>query len=220
MHNNIDNTDTWRLVKSQLGLNEVELRESFKKGRSDLSEMLTAVEKTIRHAQYNHWPNQVMIWNCVGFVLMVSMDVKIIVEQIVFENDNWKLLLWLRTIANILYEAADDLPQLFGKNFRAAIVPYNIDDNYFDDLTVSIRELNKFKNDKIKKIKEIRDSLSAHRDQDFIEQVNLLAELNSYDYIVLVIKFSNKMDVIAKASWKLISKVVERVTATKGAVIC
>lgn len=219
MNFDADKNAEWDLLKIFAVESKDELLNNFTKGRADLFKMMEVVEQSIRHAKHNGWKNQIVIWNAVGFVLMISMDLKILMEHVIFEKDSWKLLLWMRNFATILYEASDDLPQVFGKVFRDAVIAYGIENSMMQELTDSIRELNKYRNAEDNNLKKIRDVIGAHREHDFLVQIDLMAQLHPYDFVKKGMQFDVIMNEIARSSWSIISNVIERVTKSNGKIL-
>jgi len=109
----------------------------------------------------------------------------------------------------LLYEAAEDLPQLLGRDFRASVDSLGATDHHRQRLNEASAGLNQFWRDRREFLGKIRKALAAHREHDsllYLEKVDLLKPL---DVMTCAVEFSAYLN-------RLIEVLIELAALTVG----
>jgi hypothetical protein len=99
-------------------------------------------------------------------------------------------------MAVLLYGGAEDIPSVFGKTYRNALRELGLGKSWFDALNSATAELNEFKRDHAEFLKEIRNYVGAHREQDAVRQLVILEKLGHMEVYHLAAKFSKPLRVL------------------------
>lgn len=118
------------------------------------------------------------IYNAGLFVVLLDRDIGTYNESILFSRSKWHRQFHARNLAVLLYEAADDLPQLLGKSYRGWLVDLELDQAWFDALGEITKKISLFKKDHSSFLNDVRNYVGAHRDQDALSQANMLDGLD------------------------------------------
>ena len=103
----------------------------------------------------------------------------------------------------LLYEAAQDLPDLLGRDYRESLRTLAIPDEWFDDLNEASKKLNRFKDEHREFLGRIRNLIGAHRDKDAITQLEVMETLEPLDVMRLAVKLQEPLNQLANLQIKL-----------------
>ena len=109
---------TFEILKNE---NKSDLIKYYNETRKKLIAMIDSVLKVIIHARINGWNEIEEIWNVIGFILFLSLDIKTDIELLIFEEDIIKKFSIIRTIYTQIYESVEDLEKILGKQFLKSI---------------------------------------------------------------------------------------------------
>ncbi|MDD5299027.1 MAG: hypothetical protein PHD65_00875 [Gallionella sp.] len=116
--------------------------------------------------------------NGVLFALILQLDLTILLFDQATEPDEHRKNLYSRQLALLLYEGFDDLPSVFGKEFRAALLALPSGKTIQRDLGLVIKYLAALSTAHSHVLKEIRHLVIAHRDHHAIEQLELIRRID------------------------------------------
>jgi hypothetical protein len=170
--------------------NKDDLLNTFKKSRNDLILMSDEVKKVIHHAETNNWKEIKDIWTVIGFIILASLDFKIYNELILNTDENIHRINIIRMVYTQIYEALDDLNKLTNINFVNSIKAIGCND-LVPELFEKRKMLNNFKKKYENDLYNIRTTVGAHREHNYIEFHNMLINLDYSAAISIVIKFDN-----------------------------
>jgi len=176
-----------RLIKQQ----EIVLRKTFLTNYNTQQATLDLFKKSIEHCDFNNLKHNRIIWNLGSYVNIVSYDLKIIGENLLFHKDEWGKRFFARQSALLIYEAIDDILELAGKKFRTIIDIFSNSQQLKDELNFLIKEINNYKKEYSEYLKKIRHNCAAHRDNDSIEQLKIIVAISWSNSIDCMIKFDN-----------------------------
>ena len=177
--------------KDELLKNCDNLKSRFQNSYKELEKRLDIVEKTVRHASFNDWDNIKYLFNVAGFILTASLDLKIYGESLVFLNGYGKKELQIRNLCVLIYETSEDLEQILGKEFYEKCLECGISRDIIDELNNTKKKLSEFKNEHQKSLKTIRTIIGAHRDHDFVLQMDVIKNLSYSSFLSVVTKFDD-----------------------------
>lgn len=91
--------------------------------------------------------------------------------------------LYARQTALICFELLSDIPQKINENYQQLLVE-KISDIKINERAVHIRKkLNKIRNEKEHDLKDIRDIVAAHREQDVSKHIQIINKMDNKDII-------------------------------------
>lgn len=112
--------------------------------------------------------------NGVLFALVLQLDLTIMLFDQASEFDEHRKNLYSRQLALLLYEGFEDLPSVFGKEFRAALLSLPNGKIFIHDLGLVIKRIAALGTAHSRELKEIRRLVIAHRSHRAIEQLELI----------------------------------------------
>lgn len=192
-------------LEQELAKQEKELRKIFSANYKTQQATLELFEKSIKHCDFNNFKDNRIIWNLAGYINIVSYDLKLVGENLFFYKDEWAKRFFARQSALIIYEAINDIPALSGKKFRTLLESYSDAPQLKEDLKELMKAINDYKRKNFKRLQVIRHNCAAHRDQDCIEQLKIIAEINWSESIGYVTQF----DTILMNYGKFMQKVID-----------
>ncbi len=145
-----------RLIRTLEGRNGELLR---------VGQLLYGTAVTLRQRE---WKTHEAIWGPCLFLNTAAYDLSVLMLEFLRDSDDWKRRLMIRFMALVLYETVDDLPTVFGKDFRASISALNLDGRLHSSFNTELKKVSAFKTSHGSDLKEIRTICAAHRDHDAI----------------------------------------------------
>jgi hypothetical protein len=135
--------------------------------------------RTTRHAlggaQQLKAKNIKTVFNVALYVLVLDDDLAHFTNDLVCAIGERRRTFVAKHEAVLLYEAAEDLPQLLGHDFREAVKALGASDSQIARLNAASKELNAFWQEKRAFLGNIRNVLAAHREHDAVEYLDKLA---------------------------------------------
>ncbi|MDF4588337.1 hypothetical protein P3544_19455 [Vibrio parahaemolyticus] len=128
-------------------------------------------------------------WNLLGYVNTCLFDLAVTSEAIMFESDPWKKRYHARMAILNMYEAAQDLPNMFGKGFRDSFDGVNGGQEFLLSLGRAVKKVNKFKSTNAVSLKSVRLNMAAHRDQNLDEQLKVVFNIDPIEVLKLMTEF-------------------------------
>ena len=143
-----------------------------------LEDTIKAVRGGYERAKKNEMPHFQRIHNAGLYVLLIEYDMAILKNDALFALRNWKKNFVARQFAVLLYEAADDLPELLGKEFRESLKTLPLSDAEWACFNGIMKKINKFKQEHRGLLNELRNFVGAHRDQDAGKQLEIIEKVD------------------------------------------
>ncbi len=148
---------------------------------------IAILEDTIRAIRSNHdaakkyeLPHFQRIYNVGLYVLLFEYDFAILKNDALFSIRRWKKNFVARQMAVLLFEAANDLPELLGKDFRKSLETLPLSELDWENLNRSTKQINKFRNEHREFLNELRNFVGAHRDNDAIKQLEIIEKADIF----------------------------------------
>jgi hypothetical protein len=140
-------------------------------------EALSAMRRIHSGAVQLELPNVIKAYNLGLYILLLELDWSQMNWDMMHASTEWRRKFVARQMAVFLYEASEDLPQLFGHNYREALKSLGIGGELLQELGQISRQLNRFKKINQDFLKRIRAFVGAHRDHDAAAQLDILDNL-------------------------------------------
>jgi hypothetical protein len=164
---------------------------------------LAAVRKTLQQASDTNAKNIKIIFNVSLYVLLLEQDLAYFTNDLVQAIGDRRRAFIAKQEAVLLYEAAEDMRQLLGKEFRTALKALNVPQNIVDRIDVVKTDFNKFWDKHRGFLKTIRNVLSAHREDDSLRYANDLDSLKPLDVMTVAVEFSALLELLIQELIKI-----------------
>jgi hypothetical protein len=130
------------------------------------------------------------LYNVAMFIVLLDDDLSQLSSDMVRASHEGRRKFVARQMAVLLYEVAEDLPQLLGKDFRRGLVALDVDSDAIVSLNQITKGFARFWTQHSTQLEEIRSLAGAHRDHDAIAQLTLLDTLKPLQIFGLAAEFS------------------------------
>lgn len=105
--------------------------------------------------------------------------------------------------AVLLYEAAEDVRQLLGREFRAALESLNVPQEIIGQINAVSAGLNQFWDKHREFLKTIRNVLAAHRDHDALRYMGDVESLKPLEVMNRAVEFSALLELLVQELIKI-----------------
>ena len=181
------------------------LQLKFLKNFETQEKTLELLINGINHAKFNEFEDTKFIWNIAAFINIISFDFKIVGQDLMFAENEWQKRYYARQACLIIYESINDFFDLLGKDFRKLITANICNEIIENELKSIKKELNSFKANNFEKLKEIRNVVIAHRDNDSLKQINSIQNISWSETIGLVTNYDKILNQLGQVFQKLIN---------------
>jgi len=196
--------DFEQLLKTKLD----ELRKQFENNLMIQESTLELLYKGVIHSDLNNFKNNKLIWNASCYVNIISYDLKVIGKNLMISRTEWEKRYFARQAGLLIYESNNDLFNLFGKEFRTAILGLSDYEVFKNELKGITKKLNLYKDTNKGKLHRIRNVSIAHRDQDSIEQLSTILSISWVEAINFVSEFDQILNLTGRFLQDVMNKSV------------
>lgn len=142
------------------------------------ADIVASLKKQCEDAETHGLKNHAVIYNAGLFVVLLEQDLSAYSTALYYANSKYHQQFAARGMAVLLYEGAEDIPTVFGKNYREALRDLQLADSWLQALNTSTAGFNKFKQEHATFLKDIRNYVGAHREQNALAQLKVLESLD------------------------------------------
>lgn len=118
------------------------------------------------------------IYNVALYVAIAEQDLATYSEALVFARSEWHRKFHARGLAVLLFEVAEDLPELLGKQYRQWLKDLKAPEIYLERLNGIGKSINTFRKAHEPFLARVRNYVGAHRDHDAYTQFEVLEKLD------------------------------------------
>lgn len=136
-----------------------------------------AVRNTLERATHLNLSNVKTVFNVGFYVLLLDQDIADFTDNLMYATGDRRRAFIAKHEALLLYEAAEDLPQLLGAQFRVAAKAIGASDDQIARLNSVSSGLNRFWKEHREFLGTIRNALAAHREHDSLRYAESLDQL-------------------------------------------
>ena len=154
------------------------------------------------------------IWNTMGHIQMASIEIKESIKRLSsVELDEWEKQDIVETAYVSIYETSKNLVDstgkliVFLKNYFPAIES--------DEFKTIRKELTTFREKHSFELKNVRNSIAAHRNEDVLVQVRTMSEIHISEAIQLITEYGNIVNELGTVTSPLCQLGICRLEATK-----
>jgi len=119
----------------------------------------------------------VVLSNVDQFALLFNFDLSCLLQDMRARPNSWHTNLHARTLVLTMFECVDDFKALLGKEFRSLLQSLDKDGTILTEANNLHSELRRFL-DQYDRFKEVRDTVTAHREHDAAAQIHLIENLD------------------------------------------
>jgi hypothetical protein len=203
------------LLEVSLFFNRWSLRLKYRNTYKDLEKKISIVENATKHTIKYELKEHEYFWNLSGFLLLASLDIKINAEQLAFSKGFGKKEFYIKNLCLIIFEILDDVKGLLGNKFYKTSNSLNISQTLIDEFHAAKKPLSKFRHEHEKSLKIIRNLVSAHRDHNFILQMETFRGLDYTGFMVLVSEFDSIINNLTVPLQKIMLEVTGALVTVK-----
>jgi hypothetical protein len=153
--------------------------------------------------------NTQTVFNVGLYLLLLDQDLADFTDDMVGAIGDRRRRFVSKNQAVLLYEAAEDLPQLLGREFRDAVAVLGADQDQQKRLNEASSGLNRFWQEHREFLGDIRKALAAHREHDALLYAEKLDSLKPLEIMRLGAEFSGHLE-------RLIDVLVDLAALTQG----
>ena len=176
------------------------------KARTDA---LGTVRHTLQRAAQLRAGSATTVFNVGMYLLLLDQDIAYFTDDLVCAIGDRRRAFLAKHEAVLLYEAAEDLPQLLGREFRDAAKALGASADQIARLNVVSSDLNQFWKGHREFLGTIRNALAAHRDHDALGYADALETLKPLEVMSRAAELSQSLE-------KLVGVISELATLTAG----
>lgn len=144
------------------------------------------------------------------YILILDRDLTTLSWDMMHANDSWRMNFISRQMAVFLYEAAEDLPQMLGHEYREVLRSLGVNDEMFQQLNQISKTLSSYRSKNEKFLKKIRVFVGAHRDHRAGEQLRILESIKPLELYALVGDFYEPLNELVRFQTRLTILVGDR----------
>lgn len=198
-------SDTDRELENLIIEQQDSLKLNFKNNFETQQKTLEIFLDAINYADFSKFKDTKLIWNIAGFINIISIDLKIIGQDLTFAQNEWQKRYYARQACLIIYESLNDLFGLMGKDFQKLINNKINNDSINIELNRIRTDLKTFKNSHSDRLKEIRNTSIAHKDNDIVKQILIIKQISWTDTIGLITQFDKILNDLGSLFQKLMN---------------
>jgi len=120
---------------------------------------------------------------------VIQYDISILAHDVLLSPNSWKRKLYCRLLAMTLIESVEDVSQMLGWQFRQTVNAIYNDSALDTRITELTRAMGHFQSKNGKALREIRQTVSAHRDHDANTQLRVIEALDCQKLLYLTADF-------------------------------
>jgi len=181
------------------------LKSTFQNNFDTQEKTLELFIQGINHAQFNSFTDTKLIWNIAAFINIISFDLKVVSQDLMLAENEWQKRYYSRQVSLIIYESINDFFDLLGKDFRELISLKICDKKVEEELMTVRKDLNSYKSKYFDKLKGIRNTAIAHRDNDSIKQIRTIIDICWSDTIEMVTSYDRILNQLGQIFQGLIN---------------
>jgi hypothetical protein len=175
---------------------------------------LASARKTLEQATAMGARNVQTVFNVALYLLQLDQDLAYFTGDMVQAVGDRRRAFVAKHEAVLLYEAAEDVPQLLGKQFRSALAALSVPQAQVQLINAISSDLNRFWREHREFLGALRNVLAAHREHDALAYARALDAIEPLEVMHRAADLSQLLELLVQ---QLIA--VSRVTSSPGAIL-
>lgn len=141
-------------------------------------------------------PSYAGVYNVALYVAIAEHDLCTYAEELVFARSEWHRKFHARGLAVVMFEVAEDLPELLGKQYRAWLRELDAPSTQIERLNAIGKSLSAFRKAHEPFLANVRNYVGAHRDHDAFVQLEVLEKLDVLEVFRLAPELSKPINAL------------------------
>lgn len=158
------------------------------------SQTLAATRRTLEGLSNLKAEGHRAVFNVGLYLLLLDQDLADFTDDLVCAIGERRRVFVAKHEAVLLYEAAEDLPQLLGRQFRNAVELLGVSEEQQRRLNVASSELNQFWHAEREFLSKIRNTLAAHREHDALGYIEALVQVKPVEVMARGADLSGRIE--------------------------
>jgi hypothetical protein len=173
---------------------------------------LSTVRQTLENAAKWKAQNTKTIFNVSLYLLLLDQDLAYFTRDLVLAIGDRRRAFVAKHEALLLYEAAEDVPQLLGREFRNAISALGVEGDTLARINSVSSDLNKYWQKHREFLKNIRNALTAHRELDALLYAESLDAIKPLEVMARAAELSGLLQQLIQALTEIATLTSEHAT--------
>ena len=169
------------------------------------AELIKTLKKQCEDAHQYEFKSHAIAYNAALFMVLVEQDLSAYSTALYYANTKWHQHFAARGMAVLLYETAEDIPEVLGKEYRQALRDLGLGDSWLQSLNKSTTGFNAFKTEHASFLKTVRNYVGAHKDKNALAQLAVLETLDHMEIYRLGAKFTVSLSNLVEFQMALLS---------------
>lgn len=178
---------------------------SFSSRDTTIAETSKVIRETVIVLRQRNWKTHEMIWNACLFLNTVAYDLSVLIFDLVYERDDWRRRLVARNLSTLLFETAEDLPTVFGRDFNQSLSKLNVPTSLRDSFREQLKKVSLFWDNHRAQLKSIRLICGAHRDHDAITMHTTIDKLDLFETLRIGVQLGSILNELGSASQAILN---------------
>ncbi len=149
------------------------------------------------------------LFNVGLYLILLDQDLADFTDDLVCAIGERRRVFVAKHEAILLYEAAQDLPHLLGRDFRAAVKVFGIPESLQRRLNAASSGLSEFRENEGAFLKKIRNAVAAHRERDALAYLEALEQVKPLQVMARAADLSGRIE-------RLLAVITEIALANSG----
>jgi hypothetical protein len=155
---------------------------------------IATTRRTLQGATGLNAGNVRTVFNVGLYLLLLDQDLADFTDDLVNATGDRRRRFIAKHEAVLLYEAAEDLPQLLGKDFREAVRILGTPSELLARLNTASSDLSRFWKDERTFLGTIRNAIAAHREKDARRYLEVLESVEPLEVMKRAADFSGRLE--------------------------
>lgn len=178
--------------------NRLRARAEARKRRKIRNQALASVRQTLQQATDIGAGNIRTVFNVALYLLHIDQDLAYFTTDMVEAIGDRRRAFVAKHEAVLLYEAAEDIPQLLGKKFRDAIAALSVSPQRVQAINAVSADLNRFWRTHREFLGRIRNVLAAHREQNALAYAQALDSIKPLEVMHRAAELSQLLEILVQ----------------------
>jgi hypothetical protein len=182
------------------------LRKHTKRSIAELERLIPSIEGQWKTARSLGLTKYSSLYNSMCFLLLLHYDYAVLSYNHATEVDELEQNLYARQLCLLLHEALEDVPTVFGSEFRKAASSLPSGNSHLDSLSRVLKSLHTFRKTHQGQIANVRHFVAAHRDHDALKQLEVMRGIDSIGLVSISSEFVQFLGDMARVLTPLLTE--------------
>lgn len=193
------------------------INKDYNQALIDLEKKISAIENTLLTSiKPNNWDDMCRLYNVIGYILLVSLDLKHINKLLLNHKGFGGDVFIMKTACVLIYESLEDIEQILGQKFNILLDTFKISKSVRKNYYLRKKDLSNLKKVYQNDLKKVRTYIGAHRDHDFLLQLEVFKGLEKSSILKILNEFEAKLYSLAEPLQIILNESVINFTTLKS----